>query len=502
MTGRKALAGTLALVAGLAVSASTASAAELDPAATVITGDADIAAVTLVAGALAVRAGDGAAPADLVLRAEPAPDGTAAWQVPGLAWDTSGVPAGQLAGDLVRWRLTTVEGPGQVVITEPDAEPPLFDSRDGLPDQRDLPVGARGETTWTFDTPGRHLLRFALDADLGTGEPASTEATYLVDVPTVEPSPTAAPIPTTAEPEATPHVAPPAVQLRPQGAQLDRKPRAARVLAPNKQVSAAKAAGGSATVLAQGHADVAARPVGTGLQIQIKDGTKGGTPVWREPSTVVFHARPAGKIEVPDDPAFAFLGKAGDPLWTLPQVQDSALLWPGWNTEEWAAGTLAGDLTWRLVGVDGPGAFALFASGSFGEPDIHFNSRDGLPDALSVPRGTHAHGNWAFAKEGVYRLTFEMSGKRSSGETISDRETLAIAVGSTDPTTVRPGTGTGNGGKPSASASGSASPRANGGGSLPRTGSGMVVTAAVLGGGLLAGGAVLVLVARRRRGPA
>lgn len=393
------------------------------------------------------------------------------WQVgdelAGPGWDTTGVPTGAP----VRWSLTGVDGPGQVAIGVGGT---TFDSADGLPDTAELPAGGRGGTRWTLTAPGSYRLAFTAEATLPTGEPVTATSELTVDV--------AAPHePASPEPTAPGTTEPARAMIAQVPRALRQAPRAApRVPAPIK----AAPVKGAPVVLAQGHADIAGRLVGDALRIQVKDGT-GGTPVWREPSTVVFHARPAARIEVPDDPAFAFLGKGGDPVWALPQVQDPALLWPGWNTEE--LGSLSGDIAWKLTGVDGPGAFALFTSGAFGDPEVHFNSRDGLPDTLRVARGTHAHGNWVFGKEGVYRLTFEMSGTKA-GKALSDRQTVTVAVGAVDPSKVTPSEVT----PPPA-------PKLGGGAALPRTGTGPVVPAVLGGAGLLGTGAVLLLVARRRR---
>ena len=82
-------------------------------------------------------------------------------------------------------------------------------------------------------------------------------------------------------------------------------------------------------------------------------------------------------------------------------------------------------MTWRLDAVDGPGDVTVFQTGAFGDPDILFRSSDGLPDTRSIPLGTHAHGNWAFGRPGAYRLTFTMSARLRSGETVRDTQTLA-----------------------------------------------------------------------------
>jgi surface-anchored protein len=187
-------------------------------------------------------------------------------------------------------------------------------------------------------------------------------------------------------------------------------------------------------VLDEGHVDYGARMVDGQLQSQVKDGTRGASAVvWREPADVVFHVRSAARTTVPANPQLAFLGAPGDPVWLIPQIQRSEILWAGWNTEELGAAELGGPVAWTLAAVDGPGAFAIFQTGSLGNVDVLFNSRDGLPDARNVPLGTHAHGNWAFSAAGTYRLTFTMSGTRPSGEAMSDTEILTVTVADVPP---------------------------------------------------------------------
>lgn len=191
----------------------------------------------------------------------------------------------------------------------------------------------------------------------------------------------------------------------------------------------------AAVVLQRGHVDVGARVLDGALQLQIKDGTAGPDVVaWREPADVVFHVRPAAATTVPPSSSLAFLG-AGARIWLLPQVQRSDLLWPGWSTEAIGSGAVAGAVQWTLDAVDGPGAFALFTAGTFGTVDRHFDSGDGLPDAMTVPLGTHAHGSWAFGASGRYRLTFTMRATTTSGQQLEDRETLVVTVGDVDPET-------------------------------------------------------------------
>jgi putative ABC transporter-associated repeat protein len=264
---------------------------------------------------------------------------------------------------------------------------------------------------------------------------------------------------------------------------------------------------GATTVLAEGHCDVAARLIDGALDIQIGDDST-GTHRFLDVARTVFHVRPAAKITVPDDPNFAFLGPAGATVWILPQDQQAGLLWPGWNTQEVPAADVTRPVTWRLTGVDGPGGFWLFLVGALGDTTVLFNSTDGLPDTVPVPAGTHAHGNWGFDKEGVYRLTFEMSVTKKTGETVSDRATLAIAVGDVDPSTVVPGDGnpapepTANPTTPTTTTTAATVGGGNGtnaDGGLARTGPGATVVLAVAGALLVGGGGALLLMPRHRR---
>nr|WP_093620656.1 choice-of-anchor M domain-containing protein [Actinoplanes philippinensis] len=172
-------------------------------------------------------------------------------------------------------------------------------------------------------------------------------------------------------------------------------------------------------VLSQGHTDaVDVRYEGGQLRLKVKDDTVSPAVV-RDPADVTFQVLPAAETVVPDLPAFAFLGAPGSKIWMLPQVQDPALLWPGWNTTTLTSGVFAGDrISLSLVGVDGPGDVTLFDTNSLGTPSIKFRSNDGLPDRLDVPVHTHAHAGWVFSATGTYTLTFQ------ADATLADASTL------------------------------------------------------------------------------
>ncbi|QXE33775.1 TIGR03773 family transporter-associated surface protein [Streptomyces sp. GMY02] len=412
--------------------------------------------------------------------------GTQVWEITDAPWDTSGIAPGGVRDDTVRWSLAAVDGPGTVAVYETTGARPLarFDSADGLPDGYDLPTGASGDTRWAFDAAGVYTLTFTAAARERDGAVLAASVRYEVrvggDTAHTPAMPSRPSVPPTAQQDATGTATPaqshapesPVRALTSAARQLsEARTQAAETQAAQgreAQVSEARlaqetaegGAGGKADttrkVLDNGHIDFAARIVDGKMQIHIKDGTVAGKTTWREPSSVVLHVKPAAKKEIPDGDDFAFLGRPGDPVWLLDQVQQDGQLWPGWSTENIEPGKTKGTVGFKLAKAEGPGVFALYNYDGMSGATIRFNSGDGVPDTFDVPQNTHAHGGWAFGKEGVYRLTFTMSGTLANGSPVSDTETVAFVVGETDPNTVQPGGGTGN--------SGDASPDSPGGG--------------------------------------
>ncbi|WP_149823840.1 choice-of-anchor M domain-containing protein [Streptomyces tailanensis] len=299
----------------------------------------------------------------------------------------------------------------------------------------------------------------------------------------------------------------------------------------------------AAHVIGEGHVDMAARPVDGDLEFQFKEGTETKYE-WYEPGKVVLHVRPAARRKIPEE--YEFLGTVGDEVWWLPLQQKAGLLWPGWNTQEYAKDEVGGRISFRLDSVQGPGNVAMFHTNAMAIPVVSLNSGDGLPDAHTISPGTHSHFNWAFTAEGVYRTTFTVSATLADGTKVSDTETFAWVVGDdVDPGTVTPGTGdeptatptTTPSATPSAtptpSASASVSPTApdsaspsasdsvnssggqggsgasggdSGGsnapsGTLASTGAQVAVLAAVAAAAVLAGGGAVFLVRRRSATP-
>jgi putative ABC transporter-associated repeat protein len=108
-------------------------------------------------------------------------------QQPGVlwaGWNTEELTAAQVAGP-VRWTLAAVDGPGTVAVFQTGAfgdVDVVFDSADGLPDTREIPLGTHAHGTWTFSQPGRYRLTFTTAATAATGAPLADTRTLAVTV--------------------------------------------------------------------------------------------------------------------------------------------------------------------------------------------------------------------------------------------------------------------------------------------------------------------------------
>ncbi|MER8029938.1 TIGR03773 family transporter-associated surface protein [Streptomyces bauhiniae] len=449
-------------------------------------------------------------------------------------WDTTGVPADELADGNVKWEFTGAEGPGDVIVFAPhpaasaDTSAPsvLFDSADGLPDAQPLPAGGTGDVSWAFTRPGTYHLTSQATARLVDGRTTTATRQWTVRVAD-ETGTESGPSPSPELPESRTAPVPP---TRPSGDGHSEQSAGSQSARSLLAVAAAKADEGAGiatehVVIDDGHVDaIAGRMVDGKLRTLFKDSRNPGNVVWREPSSVVVHVKPLAKEKVPDSSTYAFLGKPGSDFWLIPQVQKPGVVWAGWNTEALGGGDLKGPLDMKLTSVSGPGSVAVWETAGLGGAQVLYNSGDGLPDSHKVNLGVHAHGNWAFSKQGVYKLTFRLSATLPSGKAATDTRTYTFAVGDVDPAKVTPGGGSGDGGStadtgaptgegtnqgssgggPSSggsasNASGSSGGGTGGGGSLAHTGG---VPAALLGataGALVLGGAAAVGMGRAAR---
>lgn len=163
----------------------------------------------------------------------------------------------------------------------------------------------------------------------------------------------------------------------------------------------AHASGARDVVLNLGHVDVIGVAFEDGvLDLHVHDEEN---DIEYAPEEVTVQALPAAETIVPADPAFAFLGEAGDPVWILPQLEDPELIFAGLATEEIEPGALANDQVRVAVAVFGPGEVALYTEDELGLPlDIFFDTDDGQPNRFTLPAGAHVHANWAFSEPGDY----------------------------------------------------------------------------------------------------
>ncbi|WP_326556165.1 choice-of-anchor M domain-containing protein [Micromonospora sp. NBC_01796] len=183
----------------------------------------------------------------------------------------------------------------------------------------------------------------------------------------------------------------------------------------------APAQANAVTVISQGHVDA--------VDVAYEDGELGITihdesvepDVERDPADVLLVTKRQAKTTVPDDPAYAFLGAPGAPVWVLPETQDPTLLWPGLSTEEIEPGVFTADsIRIRFKQVLGPDGLSLFTTDPVGAPTVLADSEDGLPDVVTLPAGVHLHANWAFEKAGIYLVKIDATATlAASGETVT-----------------------------------------------------------------------------------
>lgn len=76
-------------------------------------------------------------------------------------------------------------------------------------------------------------------------------------------------------------------------------------------------------------------------------------------------------------------------------------------------GSKASEAQVTITGVRGPGDAAAFVIGTFGKPEILFNSADGFQpergydgDQATLPVDAHTHMSWAFSEPGIYEVDF------------------------------------------------------------------------------------------------
>ncbi len=189
-------------------------------------------------------------------------------------------------------------------------------------------------------------------------------------------------------------------------------------------------------VLNVGHVDMGPKYVDGQWKLMIHDDAAkadaDATSVWRFPDETVMQVFDQGKLTVPDDPAYEFLGaEPGSDVWVVPQTQNPEVVWLGWNTQDpEVMAAIDRGVTLSLVGAQGPGSVVVYLqSGSFGEPQLLWDTRVTDPQPIWVDVNTHTHANWVFTEPGVYLLQLRAEADLVGGGTASDTALVRFAVG-------------------------------------------------------------------------
>ncbi|HZK04511.1 MAG TPA: choice-of-anchor M domain-containing protein [Actinomycetaceae bacterium] len=194
-------------------------------------------------------------------------------------------------------------------------------------------------------------------------------------------------------------------------------------------------------VITDGHVDLGPRYVEGQWTFLIHDDAAkaddGATSVWRFPEETVMHVLDGSILTVPDDPAYEFLGaEPGTDVWVVPQTQNPDVVWLGWNTQDpEVMAAIDRGVTIELTGLEGPGELTVYLqSGTFGEPQLLWDSRSEEPQPIWVDVNTHTHANWVFTEPGVHLVQLRVEAELLDGTTASDTQEFRLAIGSaTDP---------------------------------------------------------------------
>lgn len=301
----------------------------------------------------------------------------------------------------VEWEVESQPTGGALTVTGP-AGRLLLSTGDGGPHDATWKASATQSTVWRAETPGTYELRWT--TSLVRGEQETSGESGIVEVRVTEPT---------------------GPGTRPDG-QSDRPAPASQQkdVIENVHTDMVSAYLDSGKLTLAAKADI---PTGNGIDLGRRF----------DPVTTLFHLSDAGRTSVPSQPGLEFLGSPGSTIWMAPQLQDPAIIWPGFSTEDPNLRGKASSLTVRLTDVAGPGEVEVFMTGT-GIQRI-FSSRTSLPSwTIGIPQ--HTHMNWAFTEPGTYRLTFEMSGSvDGSSQRASNTYTMVVGdlVAHTRSTNVR-----------------------------------------------------------------
>lgn len=371
-----------------------------------------------------------------------------------LGWDTTAVRPEFSAIDLT---VESLSGPGKVFLFTSDVSGNILPSLAsgslvldaGETIRQDYP--AHTHANWLFEAPGTYTMTLrasGLSSQSGqTVSSASATYTWVVGgqgshhetgpSSPEETSPSAAPTPvpspgpgTTPSPHPSPHpsVTPspepttPAPSAAPSPSHRPTQPGRPELESPSGAAEPTMCTPpGVDTVLSNGHVDMFnLRATGEhGLDLSLKEDVT-GSGVVRRPETVLLKVSEQART---DSVPAGFPGPRHGYL--LPQTQDPALVWPGWDTlGTKAAGYVSASFD---VTYTGPrdGTITIAQSDAFGT----FSSRlaDGgytlAPSGATIVQDypAHTHVSWLFSERGRYTLTVTGHATRADGTTVSSQ---------------------------------------------------------------------------------
>lgn len=180
----------------------------------------------------------------------------------------------------------------------------------------------------------------------------------------------------------------------------------------NPSLASATSAYNDKVVISEGHVDIFYTTlVGDQPVLQVSDDT-GPIEIERPASDVVFHVKPSvAQAAAPASLASGIPGfvNEGEPVYVLPQNNVPGTIFGGWGHGLPFAATI----TYEITSFQGPGNFATWLAGTFGDITPLLNST--LADTSFSSPSNHAHKNWGFTALGEYVVTVVATVEPSGG---------------------------------------------------------------------------------------
>lgn len=185
-----------------------------------------------------------------------------------------------------------------------------------------------------------------------------------------------------------------------------------------------------------GHADIAVKLDGSKLELHIHadgaviDGTARFDEEFALDEVSITHSG-SPVITRPEGTQWDFTGAAqGEPLYVLPQTENTSLPFLGWATEEVGlASDWTGGITFALVNVTGPAHFSAWQTDGFGTITPWYSTADNtVSNEVTLSIGTHAHANIGFTEIGLYEVTLKAFGTHTTHGELEDTATFTFEV--------------------------------------------------------------------------